>query len=172
MTLLAGFPRGSSGSLKHHAATQFSHLLDVLTLTISFSTKLSFPHDCDSWNSPHCCGNQHLPTPSPNSCYKSKLPVLEHAIWTLLAISRAVLHSWHSLYWSRMASTPCWAIPKLLWSHTSQNLSIHVFLPTNTLRDTATITPVSHIVCKSCQLSLSLTCRLEGMQNTYITGEN
>lgn len=140
--------------------------------TIFFPAKPSFLHDCDSWNSPQCCGNQYLPTLLPNSCYKSKFPVLERAIWTLLAISRAVLHSWHSLYWSRMASTPCWAIPKLLWSHTSQNLSIHVFLLTNTLRDTATITPVSHTVCKSCQLSLSLICRLERMQNTYITGEN
>lgn len=87
MTLLAGFPRGSSGSLKHHAATQFSRLISSPSPTISFSTKLSFLHDCDSWNSPQCCGNQHLPIPFTKQLLQKQTPSLvrERAIRTLVS---------------------------------------------------------------------------------------
>lgn len=136
--LLAGFPRANSGNLRHCAATRFSHLLDVLTLTnwlFLFPQEVNFPRNCDSWNSSHCCGNRHLPALSQNSCCRSKLPVLECATRTSLTVSRALLRPQHYLYWSRMASTPRWAIPKLLWSHADENLSIHLFLPINILRD-------------------------------------
>lgn len=110
VTLLAGFPRANFGNLKHHAATRVSHLLNLLTLTnwlflFLFPQEVNFPRNCDSWNSSHCCGSQHMPTLLQISCYRSKLPVLACAIGTSLAISRAVLlHSQHYLYWSRMTS--------------------------------------------------------------------
>lgn len=137
--LLAGIPRANSGNLRHRAATRFSHLLDVLTLTnwlflFLFPQEVNFPHNCDSRNSSHCCGNRHLLTLSQNSCCRSKLPGPECATRTSLTMSRAIICSQHCLYWSRMASTPRWAIPKLLWSHADKNLSIHVFLPINILR--------------------------------------